>query len=74
MTPISDLGDLAFGRGESALTEGQFVSGVLCDISVTLCRFNARLEQGLSGFFVKATGHCLRQGRTHPTADVEDLE
>jgi hypothetical protein len=26
------------------------------------------------GFFVKASGHCLGHGSTHPTADVEDLE
>jgi hypothetical protein len=26
------------------------------------------------GVFVKASGHCLRHGRSHPTADVEDLK
>jgi hypothetical protein len=74
MTLISDLGDLAVGRGEGTFTKGQFISGLLREISVHLCRFNARLEQGVSGFFAKARGHCLRHGRTQPTADVEDLE
>jgi hypothetical protein len=74
MTLISDLGDLAVDRGEGAFTNGQFISGMLREISVTLCLFNARLEQGVSAFFVRASGHCLRHGRFHPTADVEDLE
>jgi hypothetical protein len=74
MALISDLGDLAVGRGEGTFTKGQFVQCVLREISVSLCGFNARLEQGVSSFFVKASGHCLRHGRTHPTADVEDLE
>jgi hypothetical protein len=71
MTLISNLGDLAVGRGEGAFTKRQFVSGVLGKINVTLCRSNARLEQGGSDFFVKASGHCLRHRRTHLTADVE---
>jgi hypothetical protein len=72
-TLVSDLGDLAVDRGEGAFTKGQFNSGVLREIIVTLCRFNARLEEGVSSFFVKASGHCLRHGRTHPTAEEEDL-
>jgi hypothetical protein len=67
------FGDLAVGRGEGAFTKGQLISGVLREISVTLCRFNARLEQGVSDFFVKASGHCLGHGRT-PTAEANDLE
>jgi hypothetical protein len=51
MTLISDLGDLVVGRGEGALTMGQLISGLLREISVTLCRFRTRLEHGVSGFY-----------------------
>jgi hypothetical protein len=74
MTLFSDLGNLVVDRGEGAFTKGHFISVLLREISVTLCRVNARSEQGVSGFFVKARRHCLRHGRTHPTADGEDLE
>jgi hypothetical protein len=74
MTLISDLGNLAVGRGEGAFTKGRSIFGVLREISITLCRFSTCLEQGVSGFFAKDSGHCLRHGRTHPPADVEYLE
>jgi hypothetical protein len=63
MTLISDLGNLAVGRGEGTFTKGHFLPGVLREISVTLCRVNASLDQGVSG-------HC----RTHHTTNVEDAE
>jgi hypothetical protein len=57
-----------------AFTKGQLISGVLREIGAALCRFNAHLEQAVSGFFAKASRQCLRHSRRHLTADVEDSE
>jgi hypothetical protein len=52
----------------------QFVHGVLRELSVCLCRYNAMLERGVAGFFVEAGGFALKHGLTRPTADVSDSD
>jgi hypothetical protein len=54
MCLTSDIGNLAVSRGDGLFTKEQFVSGVLQEVSVTLCKTSAHLEHGVSGFFVKA--------------------
>jgi hypothetical protein len=74
MALLSQLGDLAVTRGDGLLSKEQFVSGVIRELSVSLCKTNARLEHGVGGYFVKASGVCLRHGRSRPTAEVSDLD
>jgi hypothetical protein len=63
MRLLSDIGNLAVSRGDGLFTKEQFVSGILRELSVSLCKTNARLEHGFSGFFVRASGVCIRHGR-----------
>jgi hypothetical protein len=44
MRLLSDIGNLAVSRGDGLFTKEQFVSGVLQELSVGLCKTNARLE------------------------------
>jgi NADH:ubiquinone oxidoreductase subunit D len=71
MRLLSDIGNLAVSRGDGLFTKEQFVSGVLRELSVSLCKTNVRLEHGVSGFFVRASGVCFRHGRSRPTASAE---
>jgi hypothetical protein len=48
-------------------TKEQFVLGVLRELSVSLCKTNACLVHGVSGFFVRAS---IRHGRSRPTVEV----
>jgi hypothetical protein len=52
MRLLSDIGNLAVSLGDGLFTKEQFVSGVLRELSVSLCKTNAHLEHGVSGFFV----------------------
>jgi hypothetical protein len=74
MCLLSDIGNLAVSSGDGLFTKEQFVSGVLRELSVSLCKTNARLEHGVSGFFVRASGVCIRHGRSSPTAEVSDWD
>jgi hypothetical protein len=67
MRLLSDIGNLAVSSGDGLFTKEQFVSGVLQEISVSLCKTNARLEHGVSDFSVRAIGVCIRHGRSRPT-------
>jgi hypothetical protein len=71
---LSDIGNLAVLSSDGLFTKEQFVSGVLRELSMSLCKTDARLEHGVSGFFVRASGVCIRHGRSRPTAEVSDLD
>jgi hypothetical protein len=74
MRLLSDIGNLAVSSGDGLFTNEQFVSGVLPELSVSLCKTNARLEHGVSSLFVRASGVCIRHGRSRPTAEVSDWD
>jgi hypothetical protein len=74
MRLISDIGNLAVSRGDGLFSKEQCVSGALRKLSASLCKTNARLEHGVSGFFVWASGVCIRHGRSRPTAEVSDWD
>jgi hypothetical protein len=74
MRLLSDIGNLAVSSGDGLFTKEQFVSGVLWELSVSLCKTNARLERVVIGFFVRASGVCIRHGRSRPTAEVSDWD
>jgi hypothetical protein len=69
---LSDIGKLAVSCGVGLFTKEQFVSGVLREISLSLCKTNARLEHGASSFFVNASVVCLRHGQSRPALEVSD--
>jgi hypothetical protein len=57
MRLFGDVEQLAADRVHGLLrsfTKQQFVQGVLRELSVCLCQYNAMLERGVAGFFVKA--------------------
>jgi hypothetical protein len=47
--------------------------GALQELSICLCRYNAVLERGVAGFFVKVSGIAIKQGLTRPSADVSGM-
>jgi hypothetical protein len=71
---LSDIGNLAVSSGDGLFTKEQFISGVLQELSVSLCKTNARLEHGVNGFFVRASRVCIRHGQSRPTAEVSDWD
>jgi hypothetical protein len=74
MRLLSDIGNLAVSSCESPFTKEQSVSGVLRELSASLCKINACLKHGVSGFFVRASGVCIRHGRSRPTAKVSEWD
>jgi hypothetical protein len=42
-----DVGQRAADRGQGLFTKQQFVQGVLRELSVCLCQYNAMLERGV---------------------------
>jgi hypothetical protein len=60
--------------GQGLFTKQQFVQGVLRDPSACLCWYNAMLERGVAGFFVKASGIAVKHGLTQPSADGSDMD
>jgi hypothetical protein len=74
MRLLGNVGQLAADRGQGLFTKQQFVQGVLRELSVCLCRYNATLERGVAGFFVKPSGIAIKQGLTRPSADVLDMD
>jgi hypothetical protein len=71
---LSNIGNLAVSRGNGLFPKEQFVSGVLRELSASLCKTNARLEHGVSSFFVRASGIFHRHGQSRPTAEVSDWD
>jgi hypothetical protein len=67
-------GKQAAERGQGLFTKQQFVQGVMRELSVCLCRYNATLECRLAGFFIKASGIAIKHGLTRHSADVSDMD
>jgi hypothetical protein len=57
---LGDVGRLGPDQGHGLFTKEQFVDGVLQDLSVFLCCYNATLEHGVAGF-------CQSQWHWHKT-------
>jgi hypothetical protein len=68
MRLLGDAGQLAADWGKGLFTKQQ------CELSVCLCRYNAMLERGVAGFFVKASGIAIQHGLPRPLADVSDMD
>jgi hypothetical protein len=70
MKLITDVSDQATQHGNGAFTREQFVTGVLRELSVCLCRCNASLERAVSGCFMRVSGGSYSPGLDQPTAEV----
>jgi hypothetical protein len=71
MKLITDVGASAAQQGDDTFTRDQFITGVLRELSVCLCRRNANIECAVSGCFVRVSGGAYMPGLVQPTADVE---
>jgi hypothetical protein len=49
----------------------KLITGVLCELSVYLCRQNANIERAVSGTFVRVSGRAYLPGLVPPTVEVE---
>jgi hypothetical protein len=74
MRLLGDVGQLLADRGQVLFSKRQFVRGVLGDLRVCFCRYNAMLERGVAGFFVKASGIGIKRCLTWPSTDVSDVD
>jgi hypothetical protein len=70
MKLITDVSNQATQHGNGTFTREQFVTGVLRELSVCLCRRNASLERAVAGCFVRVSGGSYSQGLDQPTAEV----
>jgi hypothetical protein len=70
MKLITDVSDQATQHGNGTFTREQFVTGVLREFSVCLCRRNASLELAVAGGFVRVSGGSYSPGLDQPTAEV----
>jgi hypothetical protein len=50
---FGDVRQLAVDQGQGLFTKQQFVQGVLRELSVCLCRYNAMLERGVAASLSK---------------------
>jgi hypothetical protein len=67
---ITDVSDQATQHGNGTFTCKRFVTGVLRELSVCLCRCNASLERAVDGCFVQGSGGSYFPGLHQPTAEV----
>jgi hypothetical protein len=58
MRLLGDVGQLAADWGQDLFTKQQFVQGMLQELSVCLCQYNAMLERGVAGFLCQSQWHC----------------
>jgi hypothetical protein len=70
MKLIMDVSDQATQHGNGTFTREHFVTGVLRELSVCLCRCNASLEQAVAGCFVLVSGGSYSPGLDQPMAEV----
>jgi hypothetical protein len=70
MKLITDVSDQATQHGNGTFTREQFVTGVLRELSVCLCRRNASLERAVAGCFVRVSGGSYSPGLDQPTMEV----
>jgi hypothetical protein len=71
MKLITDVGASAAQQGDDTFKRDQFITGVLRELSVCLCRRNANIERAVSSCFVRVSGGVYMPGLVQPTADVE---
>jgi hypothetical protein len=71
MKLITDVWASAAQQGDDMFTRDQFITGMLCELSVCLCRRNANIERAVSGCFLRVSGGAYMPGLVQPTADVE---
>jgi hypothetical protein len=57
---LGDVGARAAEYGQGPFTEQHFVKGVLQELSVCLCGYNAMLESRVAGVFVEASGIAIK--------------
>jgi hypothetical protein len=70
MDLLTDVSSRASQHSNGTFTLEQFVSGVLLELSVCLCRHNAAIERAVAGCFVQMSGGCYSPGLEQPTAEV----
>jgi hypothetical protein len=70
MKLITVVSDQAAQHGNGTFTCEQSVTGVLCKLSVCLCRRNASLEQAVAGRFLRVSGCSYSPGLDQLTAEV----
>jgi hypothetical protein len=70
MKLITDVSDQATQHGNGTFTREQFVTGVLRELSVCLCRCNASLERAVAGCVVRVSGGSYSPGLDLPTEEV----
>jgi hypothetical protein len=66
-----------FGKicgASSTFSKTQVVANALCELSVCLCLWNARLEWALAGFFARVFSTCFMQGLPAPCVDSTDAD
>jgi hypothetical protein len=70
MDLLTDVSSRASQHSNRTFTREQFVSGVLRELSVCLCRRNDAIERAVAGCFVRVSGGCYSPGLDSPTAEV----
>jgi hypothetical protein len=70
MELIPAVGARATQHGNGTFTRNQFITSVLHELSVGLCRQNANIERAVSGCFVRVSGGAYSPGLVQPTAEV----
>jgi hypothetical protein len=66
----TDVSSRASQHSNGTFTREQFVSGVLRELSVCLCRRNAAIKRAVAGCFVRVSGGCYSPGLDRSTAEV----
>jgi hypothetical protein len=69
---IRQIGCKAAECSEFNFSSAQFVSGVLRELSVCLCKGNYQLDRVVAGFFVRASGCRFQRRLICPYAEVGD--
>jgi hypothetical protein len=70
MDLLTDVSSRASQHNNGTFAREQFVSGVLREPSVCLCRRNAAIERAVACCFVQVSGGCYAPGLDRPTAEV----
>jgi hypothetical protein len=70
LTLLGDLANLAVQAGRTGLSQAAFISGVLRELSVALCRGNASLCRSGAYVATLAAGRTPMRGLARPLADV----
>jgi hypothetical protein len=70
MGMLRQLGGMAARHSDGAFTQADFVSGVLKEIGCSLCRYNHRIEQAVTGYFAQGAGRSFTPGLSQPDAEL----